>query len=135
MSCCLYWVILEERLSVRVLATAVDDKYNNDLSTDIQHLFIVGSSCHAEDVPSVSDFVSNPMTHVRIYGGNRFCYPCPYFFQTCMKRCNKIFVFLTYPLTERSRGVKSGDRGGHAIIPPRPNQGTICRVTRENHTE
>ena len=25
MSCCLYWVVLEERLSVRVLATAVDD--------------------------------------------------------------------------------------------------------------
>ena len=25
MSCCLYWVILEERLSVRVLASAVDD--------------------------------------------------------------------------------------------------------------
>ena len=36
MSCCLYWVILEERLSVRVLASAVDlitctvlYKYNN----------------------------------------------------------------------------------------------------------
>jgi len=26
MSCCLYWVILEERLSVRVLASAVDDE-------------------------------------------------------------------------------------------------------------
>ena len=25
MSCCLYWVILEERLSVRVLASAVGD--------------------------------------------------------------------------------------------------------------
>ena len=25
MSCCLYWVILEERLSVRVLASAVDE--------------------------------------------------------------------------------------------------------------
>ena len=25
MSCCLYWVILEERLGVRVLASAVDD--------------------------------------------------------------------------------------------------------------
>ena len=30
MSCCLYWVILEERLSVRVLASAVDD-YNNSV--------------------------------------------------------------------------------------------------------
>jgi len=28
MSCCLYWVILEERLSVRVLASA-RYKYNN----------------------------------------------------------------------------------------------------------
>ena len=27
MSCCLYWVILEERLSVRVLASAVDDEW------------------------------------------------------------------------------------------------------------
>ena len=48
MSCCLYWVILEERLSVRVLASAVDDwclsvrvlasavddnKYNNNTIT------------------------------------------------------------------------------------------------------
>ena len=32
MSCCLYWVILEERLSVRVLASAVDD---SDFSKDI----------------------------------------------------------------------------------------------------
>jgi hypothetical protein len=31
MLCCLYWVILEERLSVCVLASAVDDKYNNAL--------------------------------------------------------------------------------------------------------
>jgi len=25
MSCCLYWIILEERLGLRVLASAVDD--------------------------------------------------------------------------------------------------------------
>ena len=29
MSCCLYWVILGERLSVRVLASAVDDRVVN----------------------------------------------------------------------------------------------------------
>jgi len=43
--------------------------------------------------------------------------------------------FVTCPHTGRSRDVKSGDRGGHAIIPPRPIQATICRVTRGNHTE
>jgi len=31
MPCCLYWVILEERLSVRVLASAVDDKSSTAL--------------------------------------------------------------------------------------------------------
>ena len=29
MSCCLYWVILEERLSVRVLASTVEDNNKN----------------------------------------------------------------------------------------------------------
>ena len=32
MSCCLYWVILEERLSVRVLARAVDDESSTALA-------------------------------------------------------------------------------------------------------
>ena len=30
----------------------------------------------------------------------------------------------TYPYTEQSKGVKSGDRGGQAIVPPRPVQAT-----------
>jgi hypothetical protein len=38
-------------------------------------VFNVGSSCHAADVPSVSDFVPNPMNLVRICGRKRFCYP------------------------------------------------------------
>jgi hypothetical protein len=38
-------------------------------------VFYVVSSRHAADVPSVSDFVPNPMNHVRIWGPNRFCYP------------------------------------------------------------
>jgi len=29
-------------------------------------------SCHATDVPSVSDFVPNPMNHVRVYGRNLY---------------------------------------------------------------
>jgi hypothetical protein len=28
--------------------------------------------------------------------------------------------YLTYPRIEKSRGVKSGDRGVHAIVPQRP---------------
>ena len=42
---------------------------------------------------------------------------------------------LTYPHTEKSIGVKSGDRGGQAIVSLRPIQATICRVTRGNHVE
>jgi hypothetical protein len=34
---------------------------------------------------------------------------------------------LTYTRTEMSRGVKSGDRGGQAIFPPRPIQATTVR--------
>ena len=37
----------------------------------------VVSSCHAADVPFVSDFVPHPMNHVRIYCRIRFCYPRP----------------------------------------------------------
>ena len=42
---------------------------------------------------------------------------------------------LTYPHTEKSRGVKSDDLGGQANVPPRPIQATVCHVTRENHVE
>jgi len=35
MSCCLYWVILEERLSLRVLASAVDDSSSTALARTI----------------------------------------------------------------------------------------------------
>ena len=42
---------------------------------------------------------------------------------------------LAYPHTEKSRGVKSGDRGGQDIGPPRPIQATICRVKRGNSIE
>jgi len=38
---------------------------------------------------------------------------------------------LTYPHTEKSRGVKSGDRGGQAIFPPRPIQATTLRLRYE----
>jgi hypothetical protein len=92
------------------------------------------SSCHVADVPSVSDFVPNPVNYVHIYGGNRFSYPSPQFFQTRRKRRKKTLP-LTYPYAEKFRGVKSGDRSGQAIVPPRPIQATICRVTRGDHIE
>jgi hypothetical protein len=38
---------------------------------------------------------------------------------------------LTYPHTEKSRSVKSGDRGGQAIVPPRPIQATTVRLKLE----
>jgi len=34
----------------------------------------------------------------------------------------------TYPHTKKSRGVKSGDRGGQAVGPPRPIQATDFRL-------
>jgi len=34
---------------------------------------------------------------------------------------------LNYPHTEKSRGVKSGDGGDQAIVPPRPIQATTVR--------
>jgi len=37
-------------------------------------------------------------------------------------------LFLTSPHTEKSRGVKPGDRDGQAIVPPRPIQATTVRV-------
>jgi hypothetical protein len=86
------------------------------------------SSCHVADVPSVSDFVPNPMNHVRVYGRNRFSYPSTNFFQTCRKNGTET-LSLTYPYSEKSRGVKSGDRGGRAI------KANTCRVTRGNHIE
>ena len=62
---------------------------------------------HAADVPSVSDFVPNPMNHVRIYGRKRFNYPCPYFFQTFRKRWNKIC--LNRIPSQKSLGVLNQD--------------------------
>jgi hypothetical protein len=35
---------------------------------------------------------------------------------------------LTYPHTEKFRDVKSGDRGGQAIVPPRPVQVTNVQL-------
>jgi len=42
---------------------------------------------------------------------------------------------LTYPHTGKSRGVKSSDHGGQAIIPPRSIQAANFHVTREDHIE
>jgi hypothetical protein len=38
---------------------------------------------------------------------------------------------LTYPNTEKSRDVKLGDRGGQAIVPPRPVQATTVRLATQ----
>jgi len=40
-------------------------------------------------------------------------------------------VSLTYRHTVISRGIKSGDRGGQAIVPPRPIQATTVRLRWE----
>jgi hypothetical protein len=40
---------------------------------------------------------------------------------------------LMYPHIEKSRGVKSGNCGGQAIVPP--YRWNICRMTQGNHSE
>jgi hypothetical protein len=67
-------------------------------------MFNLVFSCHAADVPSLSDFVPNPMNHVRIYGRKHPCCPRPPFFQTCKKCWNKNFVFNLTP-TQKCPGV------------------------------
>ena len=42
---------------------------------------------------------------------------------------------LTYPYSQKFRGVKSGDRSGQAVVPPRPIQTNFCRETRGDHIE
>ena len=79
------------------------------------------------DVPSLSDFVPNPMIHVRIYGLNRFCYIRARGSSIFAGRSGKITLSLMYPRTEKSRGVKSGDRGGKSIVPPRLIQTTTVQ--------
>ena len=50
MSCCLHWVILEERLSVRVLASAVDDS-STALAVVVTPLGVVNNnSDFSEDI-------------------------------------------------------------------------------------
>ena len=46
-------------------------------------------------------------------------------------KCGIKTLSLTYPHTEKSRGVKSGDRGGQAIFQPRPIQATTLRLRYE----
>jgi hypothetical protein len=44
-------------------------------------------------------------------------------------------LHLTYLHTVKSKGVKSGDRGGPVVVTPRPIKATVCRVTRGNPIE
>jgi len=91
------------------------------------------SSCHAADVPSVSDFVPNPESCPHLW-------PQPLVIRarSSSKLAGRIgtsTLSLTHLHTEKARGVESGDRGGQAIVPPRPIQAIVCRVTRGNHIE
>jgi hypothetical protein len=42
---------------------------------------------------------------------------------------------LTYPHTEKFRGVKSGDFGGQAIVPPRPIQANTVQLTQKVNSQ
>ena len=53
---------------------------------------------------SVNDFVQNPMNHVRIFGRNRICYPCPLAYKFAGSGGTKILC-LTYPHTEKSMAI------------------------------
>ena len=71
-------------------------------------LLNVVPSCHAADV---SDFIPNPINHVL-------------WLQLLLLSVLVVLLSLTYSHTEKSRGVKSGDHSGQAIIPPCPIQAT-----------
>ena len=91
-------------------------------------VFNAVSSCHAADVPSVSDLIPNSMNHVH----TMFATVSVIRARNSSKlegRSGTKTLSLTYPHTEKSRGVKSGDHGGQAIVPPRPIQATLCHVT------
>ena len=70
------------------------------------------------------------MNHVRIYYPNRFCYPCRSSSKLAEKGGAKT-LSLTYPHTEKSRDVKSGDIGGRAIVPTLPIQAKTVRLRQE----
>jgi len=77
------------------------------------------SSCHAADVPSVSDFVPNPMNHAHFNGFTDSAF-CACFSSHLAGRGGAKTLFITYPHTEKSRGVKSGNYGGQALVPSCP---------------
>jgi hypothetical protein len=93
----------------------------------ISQLFNVVSLCHATDVPSLSDFLPYTVNHVRIYGRNRSVIRAGSFSKLAGKGGTKP-LSLTYSHTEKSSSVKSGDRSGQDIVPPRPIQATTVRL-------
>ena len=64
MSCCLYWVILEERLSVRVLASAVDD----DMSCCLYCVILEGRLSVRVLASAVDDESSTALARTRTLG-------------------------------------------------------------------
>ena len=59
------------------------------------------------------------------------CFMCKKFhhksYESCPQPCNRT-LSLTYPHTEESRDVKSGHRGGEAIVTARPIQATTLQL-------
>lgn len=90
-------------------------------------MFNVVSSCHAADVPSISDFVPKPMklsaslvTTASIFSAHSS--------SKLSGRGGSKTLCLTHPHIEKSRGVKIGNWGGQAIIPPRPIHATTVQL-------
>ena len=103
-------------------------KFNVQIFTGVQCGLLVSRG----NAPPVSCFVPDPINHVHIYGRNRFvCRACSS--SRLAGRSGTKTLPLTYPHTENPGVLKSGDRGGQAIVTPRPIQATVCRVTRGNH--
>jgi hypothetical protein len=93
-------------------------------------VFSVVSSCHAVDAPSVSDYVPNPMNRVRVMVATTSVICARSSFTLAGIGGTKP-LSLTYPHTEKSRSVKSGDRVGQAIVPPPLIQATTVRLSQE----
>jgi hypothetical protein len=87
------------------------------------------SSCHTADVPSLSDFLPNPMSASMVANAS---VARGLSSSKLARRGGTKTLSLTYPHTEMSRGVISDKPGDQAIVPPCPIQATTVRLRQED---
>jgi hypothetical protein len=94
-------------------------------------VFNVVSSCHAADVPSVSDFVPKP-TKISTSLVRTASVTSAHSSSILSGRGGRKTLCLMDPHTGKTKGVKTGNQGGQAIFPPCPIQATTVRWRYED---